>query len=291
MTWLGEWLKQIIFVVLLSSFIEMLLPNRSMERYVKMVLSLLVLMTLLNPILKLFSGNPVEKLQQAIEEQLNPKGSTRSGLEQILKQGELLRQSSLEDSLKWTGNEAAQQMKTQIEAATGLDVDRVAVTLKLEKAEAGTNSGSKAGTNADQQDADTQQYDRPVISGVKVYLNPAEAEAVMASPEEKAGQEPDANQSASAITVPKVQQVQVGIGRIEIEAAPVAAEAPEVTQNSAADDPSDGTVNGSKAEEDESAAAAPESEETRKIRSLLESSWDIEDNKIRIYQLQNEASP
>lgn len=49
MGWLSNWLQELIMIVLLATFVEMLLPNRSMERYVKLVLSLLILLTLLSP--------------------------------------------------------------------------------------------------------------------------------------------------------------------------------------------------------------------------------------------------
>jgi len=53
---LGLWLKQIILVVLLATFIDLLLPNRTMQRYVKLVVSLFILMTILSPVLRWFGG-------------------------------------------------------------------------------------------------------------------------------------------------------------------------------------------------------------------------------------------
>lgn len=55
MGWLSNWLQELIMIVLLATFVDMLLPNRSMERYVKLVLSLLILLTLLSPITKVCS--------------------------------------------------------------------------------------------------------------------------------------------------------------------------------------------------------------------------------------------
>ncbi|WP_458460738.1 stage III sporulation protein AF, partial [Paenibacillus sp.] len=59
MGWLSNWLQELIMIVLLATFVDMLLPNRSMERYVKLVLSLLILLTLLSPITKLLRSDPV----------------------------------------------------------------------------------------------------------------------------------------------------------------------------------------------------------------------------------------
>lgn len=58
MTWLGGWLKELVLIVLLASFVDMILPSRSMERYVKLVLSLLILLTLLSPVVRLLSSSP-----------------------------------------------------------------------------------------------------------------------------------------------------------------------------------------------------------------------------------------
>lgn len=57
MSWLSQWLKEIIMVILLATFIDLLLPNRSMQRYVKLMLSLIILLIILSPIMKLFHAN------------------------------------------------------------------------------------------------------------------------------------------------------------------------------------------------------------------------------------------
>lgn len=53
MTWLSEWLKSIIMVILLASFVDILLPSQTMQRYVKTVISLFILLTLLHPLFSL----------------------------------------------------------------------------------------------------------------------------------------------------------------------------------------------------------------------------------------------
>ncbi|SFK93912.1 stage III sporulation protein AF [Paenibacillus sp. 1_12] len=54
MGWLSDWLKSIIVVILLATFVDILLPNQTMQRYVKTVVSLFILLTLLQPIFSLF---------------------------------------------------------------------------------------------------------------------------------------------------------------------------------------------------------------------------------------------
>lgn len=43
------WIKEIILVVLFSSFLELLLPNSSMQRFVRVIVGLFILLAILNP--------------------------------------------------------------------------------------------------------------------------------------------------------------------------------------------------------------------------------------------------
>ncbi|SEN22887.1 stage III sporulation protein AF [Lihuaxuella thermophila] len=51
--WLGDWLKQIILLILIATFMDLLLPNHTMERYVKLVMGLLIILAILSPIFNL----------------------------------------------------------------------------------------------------------------------------------------------------------------------------------------------------------------------------------------------
>lgn len=55
--WLAAWLKEIILVVLFAVVTDMLLPNNAMQRYIKVVVSLFILLTILNPILTLLRSD------------------------------------------------------------------------------------------------------------------------------------------------------------------------------------------------------------------------------------------
>lgn len=52
---MGDWLKQIILLVLVATFLDMLLPSNALEKYVKLVMGLLILMAILSPVFKLLS--------------------------------------------------------------------------------------------------------------------------------------------------------------------------------------------------------------------------------------------
>ncbi len=54
---LSLWLKKIILLILLATFVELLLPSGTMQKYVKMVMGLLLLMTFLAPVFVLLKGH------------------------------------------------------------------------------------------------------------------------------------------------------------------------------------------------------------------------------------------
>jgi stage III sporulation protein AF len=54
-SFLTEWITNIIVFILLAVVIDLLLPNSSMQKYAKMVISLLLIIVIINPIFKLFN--------------------------------------------------------------------------------------------------------------------------------------------------------------------------------------------------------------------------------------------
>ncbi|MBY0096422.1 stage III sporulation protein AF [Mesobacillus maritimus] len=57
MDFLTEWITNIIIFILLATIIDMLLPNSSLQKYVKVVISLLLISIILSPIMKIFSSD------------------------------------------------------------------------------------------------------------------------------------------------------------------------------------------------------------------------------------------
>ncbi|WP_334071686.1 MULTISPECIES: stage III sporulation protein AF [Paenibacillus] len=165
MTFIGEWLKEIILVVLIAVFIDLLLPNRAMERYVKFVVSLLILLTLLSPLMRLFSTDAAEKIQTAFTDSWGglEKAGSEAATDSILAQGELLRKRREAEALQWAGEEAALQMKRQIEKETGRPVERVVVNIREGKSPAEGDTAGAAGG--------------PTIQSVQVVMGTGETSA------------------------------------------------------------------------------------------------------------------
>lgn len=60
---LSDWLKKLILLVLLAAITDLLLPNSNMQRYARLAIGLLIILTLLSPILAIFK---LENLGQTI---------------------------------------------------------------------------------------------------------------------------------------------------------------------------------------------------------------------------------
>ncbi|SJZ85764.1 stage III sporulation protein AF [Selenihalanaerobacter shriftii] len=56
-TYLEVWIKNLVLIMILTSFVELLLPKNKLEKYIRVVLGLFIVIAILNPILNLFSGN------------------------------------------------------------------------------------------------------------------------------------------------------------------------------------------------------------------------------------------
>ncbi|WP_159882222.1 stage III sporulation protein AF [Paenibacillus puerhi] len=127
---MSQWLKSVVLVILIATFVDLLLPNRSMQRYVKTVMSLFLLMTLLQPLLSLL------RTESAIEERLTatllqPEAVKAEGridsLEVIRQRGQTLQERQREDAERLVRSQVAELMKRQIEQQVPVSVRSVNV--------------------------------------------------------------------------------------------------------------------------------------------------------------------
>ncbi|WP_379161927.1 stage III sporulation protein AF [Paenibacillus sp. sgz5001063] len=261
MTWLGGWLRELILVVLLAAFVEMLLPSKSMERYARLVLSLLVLLTLLSPIVTLLKGDVTGELSLALNQQ-EKNGGVLSGavkgagsLEKILADGRMLAAGVQEQSLKLAAEEVAGEMRDQIAGSTGVQGAKVTVTLGMGKA------SESAGGEA-----------VPVIASVKVFLPDAVPAASSGS-----GTQAGATDSlpAEPIIIPPVEPVQVNLDADpEAESAAASAASP-------ADVPADGTT---------AAGKGTDKDQDESVIRLLEQNWNLSREVIQVQRSSSEEA-
>ncbi|ULO09142.1 stage III sporulation protein AF [Paenibacillus sp. 19GGS1-52] len=249
MTWLGGWLREIILVVLLAAFVEMLLPSKSMERYARLVLSLLVLLTMLSPIVSLLKGDAASELSVAIAKQ-EKDGGLLSGakqgddsLQKILADGQMLAKGRQEQSLKLAAQEVAGQMRDQITSETGVRGAQVTVKLGMGKA-ADATIGQEV----------------PVISSVSVSLPATTGGATGTSSPTTTG-----TTTAESIVIPPVEAVQITVETT-----------PDTEETGTAAGAGTEAANGSNKADNHAA------DEADSIIKLLEQKWDLAPGVIQV---------
>lgn len=134
LAWLNEWLRSIIIIILLAAFVDLILPNRSMQRYVKVVVSLFVLMTILTPIVQMlvsdfnwekfeFPNNPIDSIVASV-----------APLEQIEREGELIRTKHKQNALDIVTDQVEQMIAEQITELAGWPPQNVKAMIEQNEA-------------------------------------------------------------------------------------------------------------------------------------------------------------
>src|SRR5690606_37362909 len=77
---IAEWVTNIILFILLATIVDMLLPSSSMQKYVKMVTGLLLILIILTPLFSLFKSD----LDQALLNMNLKPGQTEKNLENLI---------------------------------------------------------------------------------------------------------------------------------------------------------------------------------------------------------------
>ncbi|BBH21116.1 hypothetical protein Back11_24610 [Paenibacillus baekrokdamisoli] len=141
--WLSSWLQQIIAVVLLAGLIDLLLPNKAMQRYVRLVAGLIILLTILTPIIRLLHGDFSAKLDQDVAGWFQGE-KTRDvrmpTLDDIKKDASDLKKKQQGAALSLTQRKLTEEMRSQIERRTNRKVEGVA--LELEAVTTGITAGA-----------------------------------------------------------------------------------------------------------------------------------------------------
>ncbi|WP_339307182.1 stage III sporulation protein AF [Paenibacillus sp. FSL R5-0519] len=267
MGWLSNWLQELIMIVLLATFVDMLLPNRSMERYVKLVLSLLILLTLLSPITKLLKSDPVGELKRAMSAMDAPSDGNAT-LEQILAQGKRLQAGEQEQSLQWTAKELANVMKGQIEETTGARVRSVEVQLAMSKYETEMEAASSV--------------ELPVIQRVLVEMAGEDAGSeVKATQQEVAVNTQPIFGTDTATDKDESSQMQqpIQISQIEVPEVQIDVSKGQRDGNGTSSEP---VIRDQADETKQQGETSTRSEHAVQIITLLTEKWDVDANKVQV---------
>ena len=117
---LTNWVKYIIFVVLFASFLELLLPNSSMQRFVRVIMVLFIMLAILNPVIDMLQNHLTPAQVPVISA-----NSANSAV--ILNNAKTVARDREQLSSEIYKQELAQQMKVMITALDGVADAKVVI--------------------------------------------------------------------------------------------------------------------------------------------------------------------
>jgi stage III sporulation protein AF len=134
MAWLNGWIKELIMIVLIAAFADFLLPSHALQRYVRSVIGLFILLVLLSPVFEFFHHrwNANQLIGAAVKDQ-TVKEQTIQPLPEIMLQSKELTARNEKQAKQLLEQQLAMSMKTGIESQTSNPVKSVAVTVKFDK--------------------------------------------------------------------------------------------------------------------------------------------------------------
>lgn len=103
------WVTNIIILILFATILELLLPNSKMQRYVKLVVGLMLLMVMLQPILSIFQTDPEEWLSEMAEWGTGDEENQMNEIESKKNEIEMVQDAYISE-------QAAVQLKRQVES-------------------------------------------------------------------------------------------------------------------------------------------------------------------------------
>lgn len=131
---LRELVRSLAVIIILTSFIEMILPDAQMKRYTRLILGLFVILLILNPVLVFLDDGS----GFAAQGWASPDDSSR--LEEILDDAQQISGQSQEAAIKQYAGRLEQQISALVKLAP--EVEDARVVVKLEDNAAQLASGS-----------------------------------------------------------------------------------------------------------------------------------------------------
>lgn len=136
--WLSAWLKQIVILVLIATFLDLLLPNNALDRYVKLVMGLLIILAMLSPILYLLNEE-WDFTALNLENHLQQEEGAMESLDRIQQEGEslasgregIVREQVEQQLAEEIGSEVSERFKRKV----------IAIDVKLQVDDEGAADG------------------------------------------------------------------------------------------------------------------------------------------------------
>ena len=149
MAFLILWLKKIILLVLLATFLDLLLPSNTYSKYVKLVMGLVILLTMLSPVLELFKKDWPTELSGITGNTAAGTALDPSRVDALTKKLALHQD---ETAAEYVRAQMGDVIKKQVEQQYAVTVESVAITLA----------------------SDGKQAEQPV-AGIRIVVKPADA--------------------------------------------------------------------------------------------------------------------
>lgn len=132
MDWLADWLKELILLVLVATFLDLLLPSNSMDRYVKLVMGLLIIMAILHPIFQLIDKE-INLRDLTLAPEIIGQTSGTQSLEEIQRKKEKLQQTQADLIRKQMENYIKKRVEKSLEKEFAVEVMDVQAKTELNK--------------------------------------------------------------------------------------------------------------------------------------------------------------
>ncbi|GMK37969.1 hypothetical protein PCCS19_10230 [Paenibacillus sp. CCS19] len=200
--WLSGWLRSIITVILLAAIVDLLLPNKAMQRYARLVVGLIVLLTILSPLIRLFSGNFNDRVENSMNawERAGASSTVQMPtLEQISKEAQRLSMERQRQAASLAERELANAMEQEIDSRLGSQGTVASVKLSEDGKSIASVLVTIAAASEDQASGEQAQPEepstnaiQPVDIAVSVTVDEVTSTASSGSDTEAKDEEPEA---------------------------------------------------------------------------------------------------
>ncbi|QIC04347.1 stage III sporulation protein AF [Brevibacillus sp. 7WMA2] len=127
MEWLNLWLRKVVLLVLLAAFLDLILPNTKIQQYVKMVMGLIILLTIMSPVFSIFQITPDEiatKIGMYQNEQNKKKQEEQSQWEQLTQK---LIQAKDDQMNQYVSSQLSNLLTEKVKLTFGVTLSDVAI--------------------------------------------------------------------------------------------------------------------------------------------------------------------
>lgn len=128
--WLSGWLKEIIFIILIATFVDLILPNSTMQRYARVVISLFILLIILSPMVHLLNSEIDMKSMDPFSAKIASIGQMKP-LKAIMKDSSRLQADYEEQALRIAESRFAVMVKEKIETTESVSIQSVKAKLAV----------------------------------------------------------------------------------------------------------------------------------------------------------------